>query len=303
MENEIIELRKLGMGYREIAQELGFTKDIVRYYCKKNDLGGVRGNKELRGNQYFTSFDDAENMFSNNFNKVYEGKYIYVGGYRGCEQKFTMKCAICGSEQTRSANVVRHKKNIECSECSNSTRKAKKEQALETKRKQTELNKIQREKLRTARIQERLNEKIVMFKCVCKECGDEFENNRIKKYCSNICMEHYNNSTKKHTKRKRIIANGEVEIISLPRLVKRDNNICHLCGDKCDYNDKWKKDNGSTVYGKNYPSVDHLIPVSKGGTETWDNVKLAHCYCNSVKSAKSDYVMHKGIIALNLFDI
>lgn len=37
---------------------------------------------------------------------------------------------------------------------------------------------------------------------------------------------------------------------------------------------------------KAYPSIDHIIPVSHGGTHTWDNVELAHRYCNGVKSDK-----------------
>ena len=38
------------------------------------------------------------------------------------------------------------------------------------------------------------------------------------------------------------------------------------------------------ISGNNYPSIDHVIPVSKGGTHTWDNVKLAHRHCNTMKS-------------------
>ena len=39
----------------------------------------------------------------------------------------------------------------------------------------------------------------------------------------------------------------------------------------------------SSGYRLNYPSIDHTVPVSKGGTHTWDNVQLAHFYCNRVK--------------------
>jgi 5-methylcytosine-specific restriction endonuclease McrA len=31
------------------------------------------------------------------------------------------------------------------------------------------------------------------------------------------------------------------------------------------------------------PTVDHIIPLAKGGTHTWDNVQLAHWSCNSDK--------------------
>ena len=32
------------------------------------------------------------------------------------------------------------------------------------------------------------------------------------------------------------------------------------------------------------PTVDHVIPLAKGGTHTWSNVQLAHLYCNALKS-------------------
>ena len=33
-------LRKQGIGYRQIAAELGLSRDAVRYYCKTHDLAG-----------------------------------------------------------------------------------------------------------------------------------------------------------------------------------------------------------------------------------------------------------------------
>ena len=32
--------RKQGIGYRQIAEELGLSRDAVRYYCKTHDLAG-----------------------------------------------------------------------------------------------------------------------------------------------------------------------------------------------------------------------------------------------------------------------
>lgn len=41
------------------------------------------------------------------------------------------------------------------------------------------------------------------------------------------------------------------------------------------------------VYGKfveqKDKSIDHIRPLSKGGTHTWDNVQLAHLKCNIKK--------------------
>ena len=37
---QIKELRVNGLGYRTIADSLGLTRDIVRNYCKANNMGG-----------------------------------------------------------------------------------------------------------------------------------------------------------------------------------------------------------------------------------------------------------------------
>lgn len=62
---------------------------------------------------------------------------------------------------------------------------------------------------------------------------------------------------------------------------------CALCGGKCDPSDTWVNKDGRTCIGKNYPTVDHIIPISKGGCDTFDNVQLAHKQCNSLKGAKA----------------
>ena len=66
--------------------------------------------------------------------------------------------------------------------------------------------------------------------------------------------------------------------ITLRALIARDNGVCQICGkptDDCDIS------NGHI--GRMYPTLDHIIPLSKGGTHTWDNVQLAHMHCNAGK--------------------
>lgn len=55
----------------------------------------------------------------------------------------------------------------------------------------------------------------------------------------------------------------------------RDNWVCQLCHEKVD-----AKLDGRARLG---PTLDHIVPVSLGGTHTWDNVQLAHRYCNTSK--------------------
>ena len=41
--NEIIRLRKQDVGYTAIATQLGISKDTVKSFCKRNNIGGFRG--------------------------------------------------------------------------------------------------------------------------------------------------------------------------------------------------------------------------------------------------------------------
>lgn len=66
---------------------------------------------------------------------------------------------------------------------------------------------------------------------------------------------------------------------------ERDNGVCWLCGKTCDWSN-YEIVDGTFIAGNQYPSIDHVIPLAKGGTHTWDNVKLAHRICNSIKSDK-----------------
>lgn len=56
----------------------------------------------------------------------------------------------------------------------------------------------------------------------------------------------------------------------------RDEWVCGLCG--------WRTDpalRGTT--DDLAPELDHIVPLSRGGTHTWDNVQCAHRVCNARK--------------------
>lgn len=119
-----------------------------------------------------------------------------------------------------------------------------------------------------------------ILKKTCPICGKEFETWKTQKItCSEKCSK---------IRRQRISDNSGIIIdydISLIRLAERDGNICQICHQPIDWNDKTliKK---RYRYGNNYPSIDHIFPRSKGGLHCWDNVRLAHRYCNTLKGDK-----------------
>jgi len=65
-------------------------------------------------------------------------------------------------------------------------------------------------------------------------------------------------------RRARKLNNG-YEKYSRADVIKRDRSICHICQKK--------------VPAKNLV-LDHLIPISKGGSDTFNNVAVAHRRCN-----------------------
>lgn len=68
--------------------------------------------------------------------------------------------------------------------------------------------------------------------------------------------------------------------VTLKKVIARDNGICRICGKPVDVLDR----TGNRI-GNNYPTIDHIKPISKGGAHTWQNVQLAHMICNSYKNA------------------
>lgn len=58
-------------------------------------------------------------------------------------------------------------------------------------------------------------------------------------------------------------------------IYERDSWNCHLCGEDVDRDVHWN--------GDLFPSLDHLIPRSKGGSDEVENLKTAHRLCNSIR--------------------
>jgi 5-methylcytosine-specific restriction endonuclease McrA len=62
--------------------------------------------------------------------------------------------------------------------------------------------------------------------------------------------------------------------ITAEALYIRHDGICGIC--QC-------------LVAMSEASIDHIVPFSKGGNHTWDNVQLAHKRCNSQKSRKAPW--------------
>ena len=113
----------------------------------------------------------------------------------------------------------------------------------------------------------------------CAVCGGKTTR---PKYCSDMCAKKASNKRRELIRRKKISTAMVDNDITVRGLYLRDGGRCYLCGGLCDWTDFTEID-GTIICGNRYPSIDHVMPLSKGGLHSWDNVKLAHRICNSLK--------------------
>lgn len=140
-----------------------------------------------------------------------------------------------------------------------------------------------RNKSYTSNPEEKLKREKLKHKISCKECGNNFETSHSSmKFCSNYCRQR-NKDRQSTLKRRKYYQDGDTSI-SIDKLIKQDGNSCYLCNYACDIDDYTVSEEGTIICGNNYPSIDHVIPLSKGGKHEWNNVKLAHRICNIRKS-------------------
>lgn len=69
-------------------------------------------------------------------------------------------------------------------------------------------------------------------------------------------------------------------------IAERFDMKCAICGCDVNQNDFWINEKGRKCFGRAYPTVDHIIPLKCGGTDSFDNVQLTCKHCNSKKGAR-----------------
>lgn len=256
----IAELRNNGIGYQTIADQLSLSKDQVRYYCKRNSLAGNKGSNKLHKDR---ELNFIKSLKSNNID------YEYLGGYKNNISSVTLRCKRCGEVVVMNASFVRKNRTHQRHECC--TAKTKLINSL-TKVLSNRCKQLMREQANKQRE--------LLLNKVCIECGTEFKANTLRRiYCSDQCRNKRQYRIHELKRNKRLKQNGKIDYsITLTKLIKRDKGKCAICGKRVDI----KADPNSDMY----PSIDHVFPVSKGGTHAWDNVQLAHRGCNSDKSDK-----------------
>jgi 5-methylcytosine-specific restriction endonuclease McrA len=200
---------------------------------------------------------------------------VHISGHES-DGKIIVQCKVCGYEFIIGERASRVTRVIRCKRCYDRERRRK---AKEKAKQNAVRNLIGVIRKRTAYLED-----IESRKRECIICGKEFVSYQGNVFCSNKCRIERTRDVRrqrKHVRRARYRSSSD--IITLRELYERDNGRCHLCGGVCDYDDM-RIDGGVYIAGKRYPSIDHVQPLSKGGMHTWNNVRLACCRCNSLKS-------------------
>lgn len=274
---EVLDLRRSGLGYRTIAAQLNLDRNKVLYICHKHGLTGQIAEAPAVTEETVADYVDRSG-------------FDYVGGYVSARKPITVRCRDCGRTFERQAHIFRDVANgtwtagNECPLCRQDQIECNRTKRREQAEHEAQERKRTKSERQSRTVNDELTKRLAIH--VCKNCGNEFcqmvTGYNSKTYCSEKCQNRYFNRRRCEKRYKKLMAREHNSDISLEKLFSRDHGVCYLCGNKCDWADGEERD-GTFVAGPCYPSIDHVIPVSKGGTHTWNNIKLACRECNWTK--------------------
>lgn len=262
-----------GHTMQEVADKFGVSKGTAQQICK-----GIAPQESHRAPSNKGTLQNIDNVVSI-INERAEG-FEYAGNYTGTNGTVDLRCKTCGYVHTHSWWGIRRNGVKACPNCQKIEKQKREQEQKEVAEKKRKEKRINSERKKQGKQAIRLlRHALKLHRCpVCGSITDR------KIYCSDKCKARAN-ETKKDLNRRKKIQNALVDKdISLQKLYERDKGICSICGGKCDWDDHHYKGRYFIV-GKTYPTIDHVIPLSKGGQHSWDNVKLAHQSCNSAKGA------------------
>lgn len=317
---KIVELRYAGHKLKQIAQELGVPQEAARQACIR---AGVKGKpwKDMRDSEiraykaqghtnrevadrFDISLKAAETICRGIAPQKKEPKKLadmyeeleayakettrlkapgleYAGEYSGSDGFCKVRCKTCGAVFYKSFVAIR-KGTACCHACRDAEINKRKQAKAEEKAEKI----LRAERERQARAEEKRQEKErkeaekAAKVHPCAICGAMTTNPFC---CSTACSKKRTNQLHEVKRRMKLVSVMVDKDITLEEVYRRDNGICYLCGEPCDWEDKQTVE-GTIVCGGEYPSIDHVKALAKGGFHAWDNVRLAHRRCNWEKN-------------------
>lgn len=112
----------------------------------------------------------------------------------------------------------------------------------------------------------------------CERCGAAFvalsHGSELARFCTERCARRSNAARRRARER-----NAVVERYSRIAIFERDGWRCHIC--------RRKVIRTAVVPHPLAPTIDHLLPLASGGSDTAANVATAHFLCNSTKGDRA----------------
>ncbi|ACV09799.1 HNH endonuclease [Jonesia denitrificans DSM 20603] len=122
-----------------------------------------------------------------------------------------------------------------------------------------------------ARVKTQTEDEWLAFNRKCMECGQAYRHKRQNRlHCSDRCRDIAAD------KRGAVLHRGWIRDGIRKAIYERDGYVCWICNKLCDTSVDPQTHNDA-------PTLDHIIPRSKGGTHEESNLKTAHRICNSLR--------------------
>ena len=182
-----------------------------------------------------------------------------MAGYKKHRNHFTPLCEDCRTACRENKRAIR---------AANPERTKKENQEGHLKRREKVL---ERNRLFRKNNPEYVKEYQDKYRAEHKEEREEYRLNNLEKFRSYA------------RKRKAWKLNNGFEPYTEQQVLDLYGEDCHICNTPIDFSASKKVGVGNWRIGLH---MDHLIPLSKGGSDTIDNVRPAHGECNLTKNAK-----------------
>lgn len=290
-EGELKRLRAEGFGAKLIAREMNVAVSTVKRWLETLGMPGQldtyqKTQKEITCQQCGKAcvMESKAAKFCSDI-----CRHRYNKANRGHERK----CEVCNE------TFFDYREMKYCSvNCKQSKIKERKQERERERKQILSVEKAKRERTKALKRLAKTLNKVNNSRRTCECCGKEYfkgKESNANKFCGEECKERiqkekakqYRKVNKRPNKDRRWTKNGKADYsICLSKLFERDNGKCHICGGQTDYDDFIRDANEHFIAGNNYPSIDHVIAIANGGLHQWDNVKLAHRICNSIKHTK-----------------